>query len=100
MQASFKLSVKLAFDGPSCVDSESACGSMALAVRACLRVSATGQPGMPARGSGCLPVCSLSEPQAICANLGCLHHRHHEPACGAAVAAILLSQSAESLQCR
>ena len=66
MQACFKLSVKLAYAhrlGVCLCELASA----SLPVRACQRDRA--EPGMPSRGSGCLPVCSLSEPQAIFANL-------------------------------
>ena len=88
MQACFKLSVKLSFVRRLGV---CLCELGSASLPECQRDRA--EPGMPARGSGCLPVCSLSEPQATCANLSCLHH---EPACGAAGAAIPLTQSADS----
>ena len=64
MQACFKLSVKLAYARRLGVCQ---CELASASLPACQRDQA--EPGMPARGSGCLPVCSLSEPQAICANL-------------------------------
>ena len=69
MQACFKLSVKLTFVRRLGV---CLCELGSASLPECQRDRA--EPGMPARGSGCLPVCSLSEPQATCANLSCLHH--------------------------